>query len=97
MTDADKADDQAFLENTPAEEEFLLHSLEQAAESIGLNVNANSTEYMCFKQNEWILTLIIGPVHIYWQQHLIKKWCQHTSSEGVECHRSYGSLIYPIR
>ena len=32
-----------------AQVKVLRQSLEQAAGSIGLNVNANKTEYMCFK------------------------------------------------
>ena len=33
--------------STPAQAEFLLHSLEQAAGGIGLYVNANKTDFMC--------------------------------------------------
>ena len=49
-TDTDYADNIALPANTPAEAESLLHSLEQAAEGISLNMNANKTEYMCFKR-----------------------------------------------
>ena len=35
----------------------LLHSLKQAAGGIGLNLNANKTEFMCFKQEGAISTL----------------------------------------
>ena len=35
ITDADYADDIAFLANTPAQNKTLLHSLEQAATGIG--------------------------------------------------------------
>ena len=35
----------------------LLHSLDQAAAGIGLNVNADKTEYMCFNQRGDIYTL----------------------------------------
>ena len=45
ITDADYADDLAFLENTPIQAEILLHSLEQTAAGIGLHVNADKTEY----------------------------------------------------
>ena len=48
ITDADYADDIAILVNTPNQAETLLHSLEQAAASIGLHVNAQKTEYMCY-------------------------------------------------
>ena len=46
ITDADYADDIAILANTPDQAETLLHSLERAAASIGLHVNAHKTEYM---------------------------------------------------
>ena len=56
MTDADNADNLALLTNTPAQAESLLHSLEQAVIDIGLYVEANKTEYMCFKQKGVIST-----------------------------------------
>ena len=46
ISDADNADDLALLTNTPAQAESFLHSLEQPAEGIRLNVNANKTEFM---------------------------------------------------
>ena len=52
MTDADYADDIALLTNTPSPDEYLLHSLEKAAGSIGLRVNADKTEYVCFNQSQ---------------------------------------------
>ena len=48
ITDANYADDIAFLVNAPAQAETLLHSLERPAEGIGLHVNAHKTEYLCF-------------------------------------------------
>ena len=56
-TDADYADDTAFLANTPAQAETLLDSLEWAAGDIGLHVNADKTEYMCFNQRDDISAL----------------------------------------
>ena len=50
-------DDKALLANNPAQAEYLLHSLERAAGSIGLSVNADKTEYMCFYQRDDIATL----------------------------------------
>ena len=50
--DAVYTDDTALLANTPAQVECLLHCLEKAADSIGLHVNADKTEYMCFNQNQ---------------------------------------------
>ena len=40
----------ALLADTPTKAESLLHSLERAAHSIGLHVNANKTDFMCFNQ-----------------------------------------------
>ena len=47
ITDADKANDIALLANAPAQAEI---SQERAAAGIGLHVNADKTEYMCFNQ-----------------------------------------------
>ena len=57
ITDADFADDIAFLANTPNQAETLLHSLERAAAVIGLHVNEHKTEYMCYNQTGDITTL----------------------------------------
>ena len=57
MTAADYADDLVLLANTPDQTKSLLHSLKQAAGGIGLNLNANKTEFMCFKQEGAISTL----------------------------------------
>ena len=57
ITDADYPDDIALLVNTPTWAETLLHSLER----IGLHVNADKTEYMCFIQRGDISTLNDGP------------------------------------
>ena len=57
ITDADYADDIALLANTPNQAETLLNSLERAAASIGLHINAHKTEYMCYNQTGDISTL----------------------------------------
>ena len=57
ITDADYADDLVILANTLNQAEILLHSLERAAAGIGLHVNANKTEYMCYNQTGNIATL----------------------------------------
>ena len=57
-------DDIALIANTPAEPKSLLHGLEQAAGSIGLYVNADKTEYMCFNQTGDISTLKGGPLKL---------------------------------
>ena len=48
ITDEDYADDIAFLGNTPTVAKSMLRSLEWAAGDIGLHVNADKTEYICF-------------------------------------------------
>ena len=50
ITNADYADDIAFLANSPAQAETLLHILERASAGIGFYVNAHKTVYMCFNQ-----------------------------------------------
>ena len=64
ITDADYADDIAILANTPDQAETLLHSLERAAGSIGLYVNAHKTEYMCYNQTGDISTLEGTPLKL---------------------------------
>ena len=53
----DYADDIVLLTNTPTLAKSLQHSLEQAAGSIGLHINADKTEFMCFNQRGDISTL----------------------------------------
>ena len=55
--DKDYADNIVLLANTPAQAKTLLHSLELAASGIGLHVNTDKTEYMCFNQRGNISTL----------------------------------------
>ena len=64
ITDADYADDIAILANTPDQAETLLHSLERAAASIGLYVNAHKMEYMCYNQTGDISTLEGTPLKL---------------------------------
>ena len=59
ITDADYTDDIELLANKPAQAEPLLHSLEWGAGGIGLHVNADKTEFMCFNQRGNISTLNI--------------------------------------
>ena len=44
----DYTDDIALLANTPAQAKTLQHSLEWATAGIGLYVNTDKMEYMCF-------------------------------------------------
>ena len=46
--DVDDIDDILLLAYTPTQAESLLHSLERVAGSIGLHVNADKTECICF-------------------------------------------------
>ena len=64
IMDADYTNDTAFLANTPAQAESLLHTLEQAAGGIGLHVNTDKTEYMCFNQRGDISTQKGGPLKL---------------------------------
>ena len=49
ITDPVYADHLALLANTPAQAESLLHSQKETARGIGLYVNSDRTEFMCFK------------------------------------------------
>ena len=60
ITDADYADDIALLVNTPAQAK----SLERAAASIGLHINSDRTEYMCFNQRGNTSTRKDGPLKL---------------------------------
>ena len=64
ITDADYADDIAIPANTANQTETLLHSLERAAAGIGLYVNADKTEYMCYNQTGDIFTLDRTPLKL---------------------------------
>ena len=54
--DAEGTPQQQLPANTPDQAETLLHSLEWAAASIRLYVNAHKTEYMCYNQTGNIST-----------------------------------------
>ena len=64
MTDEDYTDHLELLANTLAQTEPLVHSLEQAVWSIGPNVNADITEYECFKQKGAIFILSSKPLEL---------------------------------
>ena len=64
IMDADYADDIVLLANTPAQAESLLHSVERAAGGIGLHVNEDKTEYMCFNQRGDTYTLHGGSLKL---------------------------------
>ena len=50
IKDTEYTDDIVLMRNTPTQAKSLQHSMEQAAGSIGLHVNADKTEYICFNQ-----------------------------------------------
>ena len=87
------ADDIALLTNTPDQVETLLHSLEWAAIGIGLHVNSQKTEYMCFNQRGNIFTLndiseTSREVHRPRKQCLINQdRHQHATSKGTNSYR----------
>ena len=58
--DVDYANDIALLANKPTQAETLLYSLELAAGGIGLHVNTDKMEYICFNQRGDISTLKSG-------------------------------------
>ena len=94
ITDADYADDLALLANTPNQAETLLHSLERAAAGIGLHVNANKTEYMCYNQTGNIchtrrsLSETSQQIHLPRKQRLInREGHRHTTDEGMDSYR----------
>ena len=66
ITEADSADYIPVLSNRPTQAESLQHSLEKEACGIGLHVNADKTEYMCFNQNQkgGISTLEVGSLKL---------------------------------
>ena len=57
ITDADYAHDIALLANTSTQAESRLYSLERTAADMGLNVNADKTEYISFNQTGDISSL----------------------------------------
>ena len=63
MTDTKYIDNLAFLASAPD----LLHSLEKVARAIGLYMNANKMEYMCFKQKGAICTFSSKPLKLVYQ------------------------------
>ena len=57
VIDTNYTDYITLLANTSAQAKSLLHSLEQAAEGIGLFMNSDKTEFMCFNQDVAIFLL----------------------------------------
>ena len=57
IKDVNYTDDIEFLANSPAQAKSLIHSLGQGAGSIGLHINADEKEYLCFNRRGQIFTL----------------------------------------
>ena len=93
--DIDYVDDVMLLANTPAQVESLLHCLEKAVGGIGLHVNADKTEYICFNQNQRgdISTLRGGSLKLVDKLAARKqrlnygKWHQYATSRGMVSYR----------
>ena len=64
ITDADYVNDIELIANTPAQAKSQIHSLERATGSIGLHVNADKIEYVCFNPRGDISTLKGGPLKL---------------------------------
>ena len=64
ITDADYPEDIALQANSRAQAKSLLHSLERPPGDIGLHINTDKTEYMCFNQRDDISTLNSGPLKL---------------------------------
>ena len=64
ITDTDYGDDIALLANSPTQTKSLLPSLEWAADGIGLHVNTDKTEYVCFNRRGNISMLKDGPLKL---------------------------------
>ena len=68
ITDADYTEDLLLLTNISTQTEFLQLSLEQVPRGIGLYLESDKTEFMCFKENGTISTLNGKPlklVHLF--------------------------------
>ena len=57
IIEADYTDNLERFLLTPAQDKSLLYGLEQAAKGIGLDVDSDKTEFMCFKQDDTVSTL----------------------------------------
>ena len=110
MIDANYADDRVLLTNTPAQSESLLNSLEQPAKNIGLHMNANKTEYICFKQKNRVhVSSPVSGKPLKLVDQFIYFGCNISSTESdIDLHLvktwnamvgywSYRNLIYPIK
>ena len=91
IIDADYADNIVLLANATAQAETLLHSLEWVAAGVGLHVNADKMEYMCFNQRGEISTLNGSSLKLV---HLPRKQCpinrkrhRHAANKSIDSYR----------
>ena len=87
ITDADYIDDLTLLANTSAQDKSLLHRQEQAAGGIGLNMNANKIEFMCFKQEGAVSPLSGRPLKLVDKFTYLSSNISSTES-GVNIHQA---------
>ena len=80
----DYTDDIALLANTPAQAKTQLRSLEQAAAGIGLHVNTDKLEYMCFNQRGEISTLEGSSLKLVDKFTYLGSRHQHMTSKGMD-------------
>ena len=107
ITNTHNADDIALLANTPAKTETLLHGLERVAAGIGLYVNADKTEYMCFNLRDDISTQKDGPLKLVDKFSYLGSCVSSTENDintrlakawtPTIVYRSWGSQTWPIK
>ena len=93
ITDVEYTDDIALLANTSTQAESLLYSLEGTVGSVGLHVNADKTEHICFNQRGNISSLNSGPLKLVDKSttseaasHQSKRH-EHATSKGMDNYR----------
>ena len=94
ITNAEYAYDRVLQANAPAQAKSLLHYLERASGGIGLHVNADKTEYMCFNQIGNIFTLKDGPLKLV--NKFINRDLQRHGQLSID-YQSYGSQTWLIK
>ena len=107
IMDVDYVDDIMPLANTLAQTETQLHGLGRTATGMGVHVNTNKTEYICFNQRGDISTLNGSSLK------LVDKFTYQESSHSstkndvnaglakswtpIDSYGSYGSQTWPIK
>ena len=96
-----EANDVVLLANTPTQAESLLHSLEQTVRSISLFMNADKTEFKCFKKDRAISTLSGKPLKLVDLFPYLDNNISSTESDVNICitklwTATYGNLIFRV-